>query len=823
LSELAEVEPGTYGPVSVSFAEGGLSLWVSPGHPTRPIQAVTLDQNGVRRSAPSVVGQTEADLGLVVLEPVAKERQALLVYSTQTESQSTKVRALLLDENAKAKGAPLELATLQSALLWLDVVDTASGPTVFYAVGREDRAEVRAVGLTPNQMLRFADREVVSGVRAWQLVKSADGAALAVVSSEEKGRGGKVSLRLLDDQATFVGKPIELLSEGSAELDLDLTRVGNAYVLAWSERRQVDSTVMLAAVDATGKVIAPPTPATPLLGEQSLVKLVPPGPLGRAALLWEELNLPNGRRRLSMAEVDDKGKVVSNIVYVPCSAQANPIPEVVATPKGWSILTVDENGESSTSEESSALPVYVELGPELIARRKSVVRFGNDSSGIPLLTWGLDCKHGCRATAAFDGPSVSVKTVGFGDVGLEPSAMTEAQAFVGTQASRLPRLERLESVLEVEPLADLAVSRGANGYKLSYLTYFEAASPLAKLSKPGPDGRTDPLQARTDVLSLSEAFNISQPSTISFRATSQPGVSVAVGGTDAAETVVAWSALDQGQPQVFATLFGPDGKKRAQRMLTRRQGALDEVTVVPAADGYYLAWLDERATTTDVYGLRVSKNLEKRGNELRISQGTGQVTALAVLPRSNGLLSVWAEVKKSDQRRLVDVYARSLSAVDGAPLAPAKRLLENSGAVKFLTLTPYGEGALLAWLEVMQEGNSVDAPGRVRYLRLDDKGAIVSPTMALSAPNLVPVSFALDCPNDRCRGIVTTDLGGHGELLAFDFDPTVATVPTLTPLLRSLGTVEQNVAPVLLGEHVFAVDQLDAERARVWHATVRWQ
>jgi hypothetical protein len=821
--KLAEVEPGTYGPVSVSLAEGALALWVSPGQSTRQLRVAALDDTGRRRAAPVVVGQCEADLGLVALKAVTNERQALLVYSTQTDDQSTKVRALLLDGNGLAKTAPIELVTMHAALIWLDVVDTASGPVVLYASGRDDRAEIRAVGLTPTMALRFADREVMSGLRAWQVVKSADGAALAVVTGNEGGRGGQVSLLLLDDQATFVGKPIELSTGGLAELDLDLARVGKSYVLAWSERKRIDASVMVAAVDSAGNVVLPPTAATRPMGEQSLVKLVPPGPLGRAALLWEDLNLPNGRRRLSLSEIDETGKLASNTIYLPCSSQSNQVPEIVATSKGWSILTLDDGIETASGGDDAPVPVYLEFGPGLVPQAKTELKLTEAKGGIPLLVWGLDCHQGCRATAAFDGSPVQIQTVLFGNAAAQPGAAAKANAFVAGDNSRLPRLEQIETLLEVEPLADFAVVRNDSGYQLSYLTYFEATAPLSKLNKPGPDGRTDPLQARVDVLTLSEAFALSSPTTISLRATSQPGVSLATGSLEAPGTAFAWSALDQGQPQLFMTLLGADGKKRSQRMLTRRKGVLDEVTVVPASDGWFAAWLDERGPIAELYGIRVTKTLERRGNEQRISQGTGQVTSLAVLPQDGHLLAVWAEVKKAAQRRQVALYARRLSLSDGSPLSPVTRLVENSGAVKFLSLTRFESGALLSWLEVMQEGNSVDAPGRVRYLRLNEKGAVASPSMGLAEQKLSPVSLALECPGKRCHGVVTADLGGRGELLAFDFDPLVDQVPALVPVMRSLGTVEQNVSPILLGEHLFAVDQVDAERARIMHATLRWR
>jgi len=424
---------------------------------------------------------------------------------------------------------------------------------------------------------------------------------------------------------------------------------------------------------------------------------------------------------------------------------------------------------------------------------------------------------------AFDGEPVQIGVANLSVVAQHTPATNPGKLAQDRDDASLPKLEQLETLVEAEPLADFSVTREKDKYRLSYLTYFDPATPLTKLAKPGPDGRTDPLQARIDVLTLSESLEPTLASTISFRATSQPGVSVAAGAGDANGVLMAWSALDQGEPQVFLTVVGDDGKKRAQRMLTRRKGALDEVSVAPASDGWFAAWVDERSGTADVYVSRVTKTLERRGTELKISQGLGQVTAIALLPQEGHLLLTWTEAHTSGQKRHVELYSRRLSLSDATPLAPAARLLDIPGAVKFLAATPFQTGAVLSWLEVMSEGNSVDAPGRVRFLRLDDKGASVGATSGLGSMNASPVSVTLDCPAKICHGAVTLDTGGRGEIAAFSFDPTNATVPVVVPVIRSLGTVEQNVAPVLLGEHLFAVDQVDAERARITHATLRWQ
>ena len=106
---------------------------------------------------------------------------------------------------------------------------------------------------------------------------------------------------------------------------------------------------------------------------------------------------------------------------------------------------------------------------------------------------------------------------------------------------------------------------------------------------------------------------------------------------------------------------------------------------------------------------------------------------------------------------------------------------------------------------------------------MNARGEAVTQPATLAVGEVIPAALALDCPTRRCRGVVVGDVGGRGELQAFTFDPGVVDAPKTIPLARSLGTVEQNVAPVLSGDHVFMVDQIDAERARVVHAKLKWE
>ncbi len=823
--ELARVEPGTYGPVSLALDVGTLSVWASPGTKDRTWFVRSIDRDGRATAAPKAIGKTSLELGLVTLASVSQGLRSLLVYSTQTSTQTTTLHALLLDPSGSPKAPLIDLATLESPLLWTQVIDTSAGPLVLYAVARDNLAEVRAMGLTSGGAMRFVDREVALGLRAWQVVSAPDGAALAVVRATSQGLGGAVSLLLLDHTATVTKGPINLDDNATAELDLDLTRVGHNYVLAWSDRRGIDSRILLAAVDPSGSIVTKPSFGLLGIGEQTLVKIVPPAKGGRAVLVWENPTLPFARRMLSLAEVDQNAHLGQNVVHLACSSRSSTLPEIVATEDGIRVLTFDDFGGPSGTESTEPMPTFVEFGPELLPRAAVplTLQGAKDKLAIPLLAWGLDCRHGCRATAALDNSPVTIATIALTDAAQRPRATEKVRELVSTGFSARPRLERLDSIAEVEPLADLTVSRKSDGFHLATVTYFDPTTPLKRLSKAGPDGRTDPLQARVDVFSIGPDGDARLPRAISYRATSLPGLSMSTARTQGSGSAVAWAASDQGQPQLFLSLLGDDTKKRSQRMLTHKQGRLDDLTLTAVDDGWLVAWVDERTNELELYASRVTKNLERQGKEQRLTNRPGDLSAIALVPLHDEAIVIYVASHKTARKRGVELYSRRISLLDAQPLAVEHRIMEVPGAVKFLNATIHEDGIMLGWLEIPTDSGPADGTTRLRLLRLDAKGQAASKSTMLGLADAVPASLALECPNANCHGILVADVGGRGELQGFMFDPKSLTLPKPVALARSLGTVEQNVAPVLVGEHVFMVDQVDAERTRIVHAKLLWE
>lgn len=826
--ELARVEPGTYGPVSVGLEAGTLTVWAVPRQRGRTWHARAIDRDGRASTPARVIAETSLDLGLVSLNPVSQGLQGLLVYSLQPAEQSTTLHALLLDSSGAPKSSTVLLTKLNSNLLWTQAVDMGAGPIVFYAVARGDRAEIRAVGLTPDGRIRFVDRPVVSDLRAWQIINAPDGATLAVIRANGQGSGSIVSLYLLDQSAATSAGPIDLDDRPSTEGDLDLTRVGKNYVVAWSSRAAIDSRIYLAAVDPSGSIVSAARPALAANGEQVLIKLVPPAKQGRAVMVWENASLPFQRRMLSLAQVDDRGNVPSNVVNLACSSRSNVLPEIVATAEGFSALTFDDSDDTSAAKMSDPMPTYVEFDTGLVPRAAVplVLEAAKDRTAVPLLAWGLDCRHGCRALGALDDSPVTIATVPLSDVSKRPNAQELARRVTATQPTTGLRVESLESLTELEPIADLAAIPGKDGFLVTAVTYFDPTTPLKRLAKPGPDGRTDPLQARLDVLPFSTKQNAPPtPVTLSFRANSLPGLSVAASKGKTAGFGVAWSAIDQGQPQVFMTTLGEDGKKLQQRMLTHKRGRLGDLALTANEDGWLVAWMDERTEQPNLYAVALSPTLERRGAEQRLTTASLDASDLSValVPLQTEAVLVYAVSRRAGRNRSVELYTRRVSKRDAQPIGTEQRVLELSGPAKFLSAVPHEDGIVVAWIEVAADAGLADKDAKVRWVRLDKQGAAVTQPSTLTIPDAVPAAMAVECPGERCHGVLTVDVGGRGELQAFTFHPRAAETITTIPLTRSLGTAEQNVAPVLSGEHVFMIDQIDAERTRVVHAKLRWE
>jgi len=815
---LMEVKNGAWGPITLVMKHRVLAAWAEPAGEGRLWRSVLLNPDGRKIAEVNTLGSVDDEVELGTLGLVHRGRRTVLAYTVASDDGARHLVAQTLDVRGRALGEPTEVGSSSEDILWMQVMDTASGPLIVWANSRGDRADIRAAGLDAGGRLRSAARDVVTDIRAWQVAETPNGASLAVVRASSSSDTGPVALLLLDDNGQAVGAPVEVSPEPTAQFDLDLVQVKKRMVLAWSDRRALDARLTVAAVDSTAKIVTPPTPATPASGEQAVLKLVPGGESGPATLVWENLTIADPPRTIMVSPIDDAGHLASPGTKIRVAAESNSLPEMVMTPEGLAMLLLVDDPSSS----GAPAPTFFQLDTSYRPVSMIPLRLASPSPPVPDLAWSLDCKTVCRALVAWGHGSPTIGSVSL--VSTEKAARETANNAVVQPAANgvRPFLREVRTLAQPSPLSAFDVSSSSHGLLLAWLTYFDPTTPVVKLKKPGPDGRTDPPRADLELLVVGSGSPPGNSRAISIRARSLGGVAMAH-ANGASDTLVAWSALDAKQPQVFLTRVGPDGQKIAQRMLTHSQGEITDVAAAAVDQGWCVAWVNGRQGKPEVYATGVSRTLNRRGAEQRLTETGSSATGLRLLRRKDAVWAIWAEATDPRRPGRSELYLRKLALSDAHPLSPAERLVQSSLSAHSPELTAFGNGgAVVAWIESEPRAETVETSARVRLARLDEGGRIAGTPADVAISGGSPLAVGIDCDRTKCHGAVTVDVGARGELQAFVFDPTTGTVSRPVALLRGTGPADQAIYPVVTGDQIFSLDRTGSEKSRILQTQVDW-
>ncbi len=851
---VAQVPSGTQGPVVTSRNENSLAVWAETNSAgVWQFRSAAIQSLGAKVSAPIELGQAPEDLELIFLRYL-KGSGAILAYTHADNNGGHRFSAMLLDEKGRAQSEPVLLGVSSEALLWIEVVPTASGPLVIWASSRGDRADVRAAALSPKGAVRVAARDVASDLRAWQVTPTAQGAALATVRAVSNKVSGPVSLTFLDDSGVAIGSSLAVTQSETAELDLDVATVGSNCIVAWTDRLKGDARLYAAAVNTSGKIVTAAHPVTPPLGDQSLVKLVAPRGAGRAYLVWEDVLAPVSVRRLQVAPIDENAQLGEGRSSIAYPESADRTPEMVATKQGLAFITrvptsalqqlVAPRQFDATfdGQEAPFVPVFVSLSEKMEVTGLAPLLLDSRPS-VPSLVWGLHCyDSGCFMLGALSGdPTAAVPVLGLQlayDVRASSSFLDSANSNVkksltgfdasdsnlrawlvqAPETAKKPRLSAVRVIAESEPLADLAVAFAGDIPLVSTLTYFDPEAPLVALKAPAEDGRREPLQARIDVRGpLGETT--SSRSFVSLRARSAGGLSWAV-SADGKDKLLAWSAIDQQAPQIFVTEFDDTGKKRIQRMITHGKGNLVDVAAAAAPLGFFVGWIDDRASIAQAYVARLNRGLERQGPEQPVSNVSSGKTGLDLLTTANEVWAAWSDTRESTQSR-ADIFLRRFAVADGRPLGAEQRLFETPGHSHSPMMSLTDSGVVIAWMESEPGGESPEGMANVRIASLDQQGRPGN-MRSVQVSKGMATGFGFDCVKKVCHLVVSVDIGGVGQIEGALVDPHADGPIQTTPLIRSLGPSDESVSPVVAGNDAYWVDRSTGKTVRVMRAAIEW-
>ena len=845
---VAQVPSGTQGPIATSRGDRTLAVWAESTDSTWRFRSVLIQPATGKAGAPTELGAAPENLELLFLR-MLDDSGAILAYTHADNNGGHRFAAMLLDDQGHARSEPVPLSVSGEALLWIDVVSTSKGPLVLWASSRGDRADVRAAALGRDGSIRTAAHDVASDLRAWQVAPSPRGAALATVRAVANKANGPVSLSWLDDTGGPIERPIALTQTDTAELDIDVAQVGDNSVVAWTDRLAGDARLYAAAVNGTGQVVTVAHPLTAPLGDQSLVKVVPAPKSARGYLFWENLLAPDSSRTLQAAPIDDKAQLGAEHAAIAFPGTSERAPEVVTSPEGLSLVTQVPSATlrqfampakvdlSFDGEEPASVPVLLSLSDKLEVRGVTPILLSARPM-VPSLVWGLHCNAAdCFVLAALSGESraavlgasisqtarasrslqaaSSVKT---GPAGFD-AADAKLRAFLTTRADapKRPRLAAVRVIGDSEPLSDLRVTN-TDVPLVATLTYFDPTAPLTPLSAPAEDGRREPLQARIDLRgplgesSASRGF-------VSLRARSTGGLAWAV-EPETKDKLLAWSALDQRQAQVFVTEFNEAGKKRAQRMITHTKANVTDIAAAAGAGGFFVGWIDDQAQSSQAYFEQLTGKLERKGSEHVVSASTSGKTGLRLLATASELWAVWSDTRETSKDR-ADLFIRRFALTDGHALGAEQRLFETSAHSHSPMLAVSDSAVFIAWMESEPRGESPEGIATIRVARLDKEGQPGSMRTVQSKQGQ-PTAFGFDCTPKQCHLVVSVDTGGVGQLEAATVDLGSDAPIETVPLIRSLGPADESVYPVVSGNDVYWVDRGTAKRVRVMRAAIEW-
>jgi hypothetical protein len=800
----ARVDAGSLGPRLQLGENGKLVVWVTTEGPYAGYHSVFLSNAG-ERTAPTRLMVAEATLRQLELGTMSDG--TVVVSTVRRRGDEDVLEVLYLGAEGELRNARQRVADVPGGVLWSQVTSGVDGGLIFWAQGTGDLAAIYVAPLRkegPGHPSR-----VVGGVSAWQVIEADSAVTLATV---EGTSGAAVVVRQLGAIGQVLGAPLQLAKGVDGALDLDMAASKSQITVAWSAREKYQSRLYGATLDRSGNVLHAARPLTVPRGNQALVRVIGSLTSDVQYFIWDEPEQGEGSGRALFV---GKRTIQDDALVAVASLQVDGtdalLPSFAGAPGGLALLT-----------ETADLGRMGIIWGEKVASTPLSVPGENQLT----MSWDLSCsKNGCFALLADDGYPTNIYVAELQGKPLDSSALHM------TPESELPRVVSREPFAEVPELSALGGLRSATGSGdlLSMVSYFDPMQPSIASDAVAPDGRRDPVRALLKNISVGATVAHGQLETstevISYRARSLGGVALVRGENE--HSLLAWAALDNQTPQLFATILDAQGRKIRQKMLTREKGEVSDISAVRVGDAYEIAWVDGRGPTSQVFTMRVDE-------QLRIRRGAGALTSLAVAPTGLDMTVIdeqvfltWADSQRDGDQS--DIYFASVDAKTGQPLRGPVRLMETHGhshSPEFgVTKDNAGVRTVVcAWVDELG-GEEEGGASRLSFVRLSSDG------VANEEPTDVPVlgsvaDFSLSCDDSACRALLAVEIpkpDGRqaGSLWGATYRPGFP--PVAKQLLGLRAGLTTGVTPVLVGGDAYFAD-LDSGAARwlLHRARIEW-
>jgi hypothetical protein len=730
---------GTVGPYLGPTRDGWLAIWVSPDGEGANWTVRKIDHRGHMMGPATVVGRAQAETRLLKWVNLGDE---LLVLFTEERLGAERVGALSLTHAGQLAAAPQQLATAANDVIWLEAVAVGPVAIVFWAERKEDRVTLHATRWDPGAPPARTATRVHAEARAWQVVAWSEGALLGAVTP-----GGEVEVLDIDVRAK-VRRTTTLPDSQGANADLDLVPSVGGFMVAYSRgasrQRRLVTQRLSARGEPQGAAVFPTEPAT----AQQLVRLVESA--GRVLLVWQQGTSPTRAAWLG-ADARVHGEVIE------LAGETGDELEFGSNGQGVAALLGAGCAQAPCSETTGVQWFEAPLTAQRVQRWSSLddpargtptVATGSEQSSAELV-WGLSCgAKACAGLSAQLQVPIAVKVRVSAPAASRPLDVRAQPKAAPREA--WPRLVELQQDLaqDVE-LADVAGLARKDGALLAWVTQFDPNTPYVKPERAAPDGRWAPVQALLQTQWAPAGSELPPPEVISYRARSVAGVALAEKGDRA---LLVWSAIDGKSPQVFTTLLDQVGKRVRQAVQTTKQGEVYELGTCSIADGWALAWIDDRSGQPLSYVAKLNDRLKRLSADQQLPRVQGQARDLLVGQVGD---ETWVLVVEA-----ADAHAILLQRFDAGflPVGPSMRLVTDPEPLSSPVVLDTGGHAVLLWIS----GEGSQARGW--FQPLDAQGEAEGPVAQLPRGG-VPHALGGDCePGAGCVYWVSERHDGRGRV-----------------------------------------------------------
>ncbi len=723
----------------------------------------------------------------------------LLAWSSVLD-RGESLAVLGLSRDGTTRGSPADIARTSDHIKWCDAIPNAHGAVVVWAEETNSGdANILADALSTEGRPLGMPVRVARGVDRWQATPLDDGVGLALVTGDphdEHGSAGRPSWLRLDAQGHPRADPVAIGSRPTVNGDIDIVSLPDAQLLAWTDRTGEDAQIMLARIDAAGRVTGP-VRAMDSVGGSSLVALAS-GPQG-AVLAWEE---PSARlhplHALHLAIVSATDRLSAQPVTSVETTSGAP-PELASTSTGFALLASAHTcaaGSSTGSCGGPIVPTFVRFDARLASLQAEPVLLGEGSSATAL-GWGLQCTgERCLALAATGETPTPVFAVDFAP---------RSSPFPTPVAPPAPpdalRITSLETIASGQAYEDIAAARLGDATMVATLASADEAA------GPGDDRR----KSRGAVLSVrtldDQGRQRGPVATLTSRGVPIGGVALAPGSVPQDGVAVAWvAARDETDRQVHVARLDRTGRRTKEvELTTRSKSDVSSVAMAWTGEGWLVAWVDARDGNGEVYATKIDRDLTRVAREERITNAPGDAGDVALAVQNGVAWLAWSDPRESPREGLADIFATTLGVRDAKRASDEVRVLASAPHSRSPQLAVAGDSAVLAWIEDAATG--LEGPAAAMVAVLDRNGRVTRPPsmLPLSAGGR-PTAIALDPAHDGVHAVIVRS---GAEALTLDAavlgpDGMPATRPW--PLLDVEAPASFDVAVALAGDSLLFDD-----------------